>query len=129
MSTLREATTRVVVIDDAITTRARLEDLFSEVPGVSVAGCHADRRVALRMCSKFAPRCVVIDVPLRNPSGLDLLATLRREVPNCTLIVLTNQVTESIAQRMETLGVDHFLGKITDFERAIAIVRSLALAS
>lgn len=118
----------VLVVDDAVDTRARLCRLIEESSGVGAVGCGVERAEVLHLCGVIRPRCVVIDVPTNDSSGLDLLAAIGL-LEGMPIVVLTNQQSEELQHRCSELGAVHFLSKSTEFERAAGLVRSLALQS
>lgn len=117
---------KVLVIDDAVETRTRLCTLLVEQAGVQAIGCESTQVDLLRRTAELRPDCIVIDVPVRNSKGFELLAALRL-VDGCSalLIVLTNNSSEDLRVRCRAIGVDHFLIKATEFERMVDLVRSL----
>lgn len=115
----------VLVIDDALPTRERLCALIREQSSATVVGCPARREEVDRLLTDLKPRCVVIDVPVHDPVGFALLASVRRAVADGVVIVLTNHETEELRRRSAELGVDHFLMKSLEFERVGEIVRAL----
>lgn len=117
--------TKVLVIDDAVDVRERLCQLLAEQAGADAVGSSANRDEALRYVSELRPACVVIDVPVHDMAGFDLVSALRNFDRGCLLIVLTNHATEEFRQRSIIAGADHFLAKSTEFDRVAELVRTL----
>lgn len=125
MESAKPAQTRVLVADDAVVTRVRLTELLGEVAGVEPTGCPADPCNVRCWFRQTRPRCVVIDIQLRDPSGLQLLRQLRHEDPACLLVALTSQKDIEVRQHILRAGVDHLLDKNTEFERILDYVLAL----
>lgn len=112
---------RVLVVDDAEPTRERLRAWLADA-GVETVACAAQREVVLELVRGLQPRVVVIDVPVRDHSGFDLLFELRSRCPGCMVIVMMNELTDEIRRRCAAGHVHHCLDKSTGFERVVDLV-------
>lgn len=117
--------TRVLVADDAATTRERLCTMLSEMTDVRAFGCAADRSVLLDRAAALRPACIVIDIPIHDGAGYELVGALRAQDQERVIVVLSNHATEEFRQRSVDAGADHFLTKSTEFEHIMDIVRPL----
>lgn len=121
----RSKGSRILVVDEAKTTRERVCAMLAEVEGVEVVGCSPQPEAIMPRLEASRPDCVVIDVPARGPEGFELLREVRERAPQCKLIVLTNHVSDEFRLRSEGAGADHFLSKAHEFEKLIDLVRAL----
>jgi two-component system OmpR family response regulator len=121
----RPASSKVLVVDDAVEIRNRLCAMLADQAHVEAVGCSTARVDALREFSKLCPGCVVIDVPVRDSTGFELVAALRELDDQCLIVVLTNHATEEFRRRSIQAGADHFLAKSTEFERVVELVHAL----
>jgi DNA-binding response OmpR family regulator len=117
--------TKVLVVDDAVEVRRRVCSLLAEQASTVVVGCAATADEVIRHFVELGPGCVVIDVPVHDPAGFELLGALRSIDRSCVLISLTNHATEEFRLRSLGAGADHFLEKSTEFERVAELVRGL----
>jgi DNA-binding NarL/FixJ family response regulator len=115
---------KVLVIDDSATVRSRLVALLGEVGGVDEVLQAETASDGLASAVKSAPRVIVLDLHLREDSGLALLPELRREARDAVLVVLTNHASDLHRRRCEERGADYFLDKSNDFDRIVEIVAS-----
>ena len=115
--------TTVLVVDDAIETRDRLCAMLIEQVGADAVGCAADAGAVVALLAARRPAAIVIDVPVHDPAGFELLATLRRLAPTSVVIMLTNHTTDEFRNRSRAAGVDHFLVKAAQFEQVVELVR------
>ena len=121
----RSITVTVLVVDDSVETRRRLAEMLVEQAMTCVMECPARHAEVFDLLAGLTPDCVVIDVPVQNPAGFELLASIRRALPVCLMIALTNHFSESFRQRAFEVGADHCLAKSTEFERVADLTRAL----
>lgn len=119
----------VLIVDDSLAVRKRLLELLCDSPGIEEVWQAADVAQALDLLRSKPVGLVVLDISLGTHSGLDLLQTLRADHSELMVIVLTNNTTD--AHRGECLrrGAHFFFDKSHEFERAIAVVASVAQAA
>ena len=99
----------VIVLDDDAMVRESLASLFRSV----------DRRVVLfesasdllAFAFPNAPCCLVLDVRLRGPSGLDLQARLKQMGVQVPIIFMTGYGDIPMTVAAMKAGADHFLSK------------------
>jgi signal transduction histidine kinase/DNA-binding NarL/FixJ family response regulator len=102
---------RVLVLDDdALDRMAAVRALrqLEERPKFEEADC-AD--AAFAKLREGAYDLVLIDYMLGDSTALDLLPSLRREFPDCTIIVLTGHTEASIAVELMKAGASDFISK------------------
>jgi putative two-component system response regulator len=112
-------------LDDAVAARRALEDAFGRV---LVAHAESAAR-ALDLCRGSTWSLVVVDERLADANGLDLLATLRTEVPEVPVLMLTGSRSEELALEAVRRGASDYVVKGEDFsetlcERARALLRA-----
>ena len=119
---------RVLVVDDSPVLREKLIEMLSQVTGLEVVGQAEGVVDAQRAIQKLKPGLVVLDLQLRDGSGLEVLRETKRVYPNIKLIVFTNQPELQYRQRCADLGADYFLCKSTDAKALVAIGEILVAA-
>jgi DNA-binding NarL/FixJ family response regulator len=112
---------RVLVVDDSPVLREKLIEMLSQVTGLEVVGQAEGVVDAHRAIQELSPGLVVLDLQLRDGSGLEVLRETKRVYPNIKLIVFTNQPELQYRQRCADLGADYFLCKSTDAKALVAI--------
>lgn len=126
-SLARATTLKVLLVDDSTDLRERLVEMLSQVQGLDVMGqvnSVADARSALR---DLNPDLVILDLQMRDGSGIDVLRELRSTHPQTKVIVFTNHPEEQYRRRCADLGVTQFLSKSTDSRLLIEIAAQLVL--
>lgn len=117
------APTRVVIVEDSSVVRSRLGELLATVPGVRVVGHAEGVAEALDVIGWTAPDAVILDLRLKDGSGMQVLEVVKRIRPATTVVVLTNHGTEEHRIRALALGADRFLDKTADFDLVPAAVQ------
>ena len=113
---------KVLVVDDVTRVRARLAAMLMEIPGVTDVFEADGIAAAIRALHAGDPDVIVLDLHLREESGLLLAARVKRERPGVLLVMMTNQPTLPMRRQCLALGVDHFFDKSRDFEDVLQVV-------
>ena len=120
---------RVVVADDHALTREGVARLLEDA-GLEVVGRAADREDLLRKVRAHQPDVAVVDIrmpPTHVDEGLTAAATIRAELPNTGVLVLSQYVEERYALRLLAAGVDGvgylLKDRVQDIARFVEAVR------
>lgn len=109
---------RVYVVEDS----PQLQDsllVFLHVPGhVEIVGLADNEAEAVAAILANPVDVVIVDLNLREGSGIAVIEKLRRAQPKAPpkFIVFTNQPFPEIRQRAMDLGADYFFDKSADAE-------------
>lgn len=115
----------VLVIEDSALIRERLVDLIH-----SCTEFHVDAEVeteadALRALAERPFAAAVVDLQLRQGSGFNVLAALRRLHPQPLTLVLTNSSSRPMRERCMALGAHHFFDKSNEFDQVATALDAL----
>jgi two-component system response regulator DesR len=116
---------RVLVVDDSPVVRNRVRSLLAETPGVRVVGEAegvADAVAAIRLAR---PDAVILDMRLKNGTGLEVLERVRDLTPPLRVVLLTNYDQQEYRDAARALGAVRFLDKSREFDR---VAEALGLA-
>ncbi|MGW0909485.1 response regulator [Streptomyces sp. NPDC002853] len=80
---------RVLVVDDQRLIRDGIASLLSIRPGIEVVGTAVDGREAVAKVLELGPDIVLMDVRMPEMDGVEAVAVLRREAPECRAVMLT----------------------------------------
>ena len=116
---------RVFLVEDSAIIRERLLQLLAGLDGVTVVG-GADNAVdAIAGIVAAAPDVVVLDIKLKNGSGIDVLKRIKKRLPSVTVIMLTNYATSEYRRTCLDAGAEYFLDKTNEFENLRGILHGL----
>ncbi|MBC7599773.1 MAG: response regulator transcription factor [Polaromonas sp.] len=102
--------------------RENLIELLEEIPDVKVAAHAATETEATRWLALQGDKwhVAIVDLFLREGSGLGVLAGCRNRKPYQKVVVLTNYATPDIRRRACKLGADAVFDKTTEVDALCA---------
>jgi DNA-binding NarL/FixJ family response regulator len=106
---------RVLLVDDSTEVRIRLVAMLHEA-GFDIVGQAGSTENALVLAAELTPDAIVLDLHLRDGSGLDILPRLKGMDPPPLVLVLSNAPAAGYRDRCVALGADFYLDKATDFD-------------
>jgi DNA-binding NarL/FixJ family response regulator len=120
---------RVVLVEDSPLLRERLAETLA-VPGRIEIVAHADgETAALERLRATEWDALVLDLQLRQGTGIGLLRALRATRPaGVVVIVLTNYAIPRLREHSLALGADYFFEKAREFNRVREVLEALAAA-
>jgi DNA-binding NarL/FixJ family response regulator len=101
---------RVVLADDDVLLRSGMASLL-ERPGFEVVGQAGDGRELLDLVRQLIPDLVVVDIrmpPTQTVEGLEAARTIREELPDVAIMVLSAHV--DVEHAMTLLSTGHGIG-------------------
>ncbi len=116
---------KIYLVDDHPIVRRGLHMLIDLEPDMVVCGEAEDGRVALGEIHKLSPDLVVVDLTLKNSSGLELVKQLRSLCPQVRLLVFTMHDEPLYGERVLRAGAQGYLTKEEGPEKAIEAIREL----
>jgi DNA-binding NarL/FixJ family response regulator len=80
---------RVLIVDDHPVLRRGLAQLINQMPDLHVSGDVASIAEAVTSARNEVPEIAVVDISLKNESGLDLIPKLLEIAPDLPILVLS----------------------------------------
>lgn len=117
---------KVLVADDHAIVRRGLRQILSETQDIMVGGEASTAQEVTRLMTDERWSVIVLDLSLPGSSGLDLLSRIRRDHPNCPVLVLTVHPEDQYAVRCIKAGAAGFLTKESAPDKLIEAVRKVA---
>jgi nitrogen regulation protein NR(I) len=117
---------RICLIDDDASARAALQRVFTE-EGHQVAS-YATGENGLAAALEETFDCVLTDLRMPDVSGMDLIDTLRAELPNLPVVLMTAHGTTETAIEATRRGAFDYILKPFEIEELLAIVGRAAEA-
>ena len=121
-----ERTIRVLVVDDHPVVRQGLRLLLSQEDDMVVSAEAETVREALRLAAADEPPDVaVVDISLRDESGIELVKELKLRHPKLPVLVLSMHDESLYAERMLRAGARGYVMKEEPPERVVEAIRKV----
>jgi CheY-like chemotaxis protein len=123
-----ESKLRVVIVEDSAIIRARLAETLSEIRNLTIVGQADTESEALQLLSGGGWDAVILDLQLKQGTGLGVLKKLRDEgrPTHSKVIVFTNYAFPQYRDRSLSSGADYFFDKAREFHRVRDVLADLA---
>ena len=110
---------RVLVVEDLPRVQVLLRELIDEPGRFEIAGMAETEHDAIEQYRALQPDALVIDLNLRQGTGLGVIMAVRRTpaARRPLLLVLTNHALPVLEAACLSAGADHFLDKSRDFHK------------
>ena len=116
-------TPRVVLVEDNTTIRETLVPALQELAGARVVAMADGAQEALATLRQVPWDVLVLDMFLREGTGLEVLAQLPGELAGRKVYVLTNYATADLREACVRLGADAVFDKSTELDEFFAAFR------
>ena len=113
----------VLIVEHSTVVRELLTALVALEFGADAVGLANDGRQAIRFVEEHDASLVLLDMETPDINGMTLLERMKRKLPNCRFIVLTNYPFAELKRRCTELGAEYCFDKGTEFERALEVCR------
>ena len=121
-------TIKIYIVEDSSIIRDNLIDALRESAPFEVVGCAEDERGAIAWLRDAGNRCdlVIVDIFLKNGSGLGVLKAMG-EMPNAPQrIVLSNHATPEIRVKCQQLGATKVFDKSNELDEMLGWLNRFA---
>jgi DNA-binding NarL/FixJ family response regulator len=118
---------RCFLVEDSAVIRQNLVATLEELLAVKVVGTAEDERGAVEWLKASPEACdlMIIDIFLRQGTGLEVLRQAHALRPEARLVVLTNFATADMRKRCAQLGADRVFDKSAELEELLAYCEDL----
>ncbi|VTU28379.1 response regulator [Variovorax sp. PBL-E5] len=106
------------LVEDNRTIRENLIPALEDLAGVQVVGCAETEAATIEWLAAHADewQLLIVDLFLKEGSGLGVLRSCARRAPQQRAVVLSNYVNADIRSRCKALGADAVFDKSRDLE-------------
>jgi DNA-binding NarL/FixJ family response regulator len=117
-----------VIIEDSAIIRMRLAEALLEIQNLEIIGEAETEADAVRLLRASGWDAAILDLQLREGTGLGVLKRLRAEgrPESSKVIVFTNYAFPQYRDRSFSLGADYFFDKSREFHRVREVLSELA---
>lgn len=119
----RESSINIVIVDDHPLIRHGLVAVISTQKDINIIGEATNTDEGVEYITRTKPDIALVDMRLRDASGLDIVKVCMEKVPACKYIILTSSVNEKEFRCAHGLGVDGYILKEAFPEEIITAIR------
>ena len=118
-----ERRARIMIVDDHPLVRSGLRELINLQPDLEVCGEAAEVNEAIRLLDSRKPDLMIVDLSLKESSGLDLIKRVKSR-SNDTKMLVSSMYDESLyAERVLNAGALGYVNKQEAMEKVIEAIR------
>lgn len=117
----------VLVVDDQRLVREGISSLLKIQPGISVVGTAVNGREAVEKADSLAPDVVLMDVRMPVMDGISATKKIKRQLPDCQVLMLTTFDDEEYIIRSLQAGAKGYLLKdipASDLAQAVKLAHA-----
>src|SRR5215475_5913536 len=114
--------TTVFLVDDHPLVRESLTSLINQQTDLVTCGEAEDALTAIRMIAREQPDVAIIDISLREGSGMELVRLIKARAPRVAVIVLSMHDEKIYAERAIRAGARGYVMKRESTKRIITAI-------
>ena len=116
---------KILLVDDHPLVREWLASLINQQPDLTVCGEAESVPEALDLLGARLPDLAIVDLSLKESSGLDLIKTMKSVHPNISVIVLSMHDERHYAERAVRAGARGYVMKRETTKKIIAAIHQV----
>ena len=117
---------KIIIVDDSATLRKDLKKLLKPIKSIEIIAEATDAESALMHCDALKPDIMILDINLKNGSGIDVLEKMKKCPQSPITIMFTNYSNNTFRATTKRLGADYFFDKTNDIEELVATLTNLS---
>lgn len=115
----------VIVVDDHPIVRQGLVRLIAEEPGLRVVGEAEDGATAMRIVRSAVPSLALVDLSLKNSSGIELIKEITSQFPSVRVLVVSLHDESIYAERALRAGARGFIMKTEATDNVLVAIKEV----
>ncbi|AHF05929.1 response regulator [Desulfitobacterium metallireducens] len=114
---------KILIVDDYPVARQGIASILLTHPNMEIVGIASDVAEAIQALETTQPELALIDLRLRNESGLEIVRLAREKGIDCKYIILTSSANREDFRIANEEGVNGYLLKVALPEEILAAVQ------
>jgi DNA-binding NarL/FixJ family response regulator len=116
---------RVLLVDDHVMMREGTVLLLRAAPEIEIVAETGEGQKALELARCLRPDVVLLDIRLPDISGVEVARTLRQELPEIKVVIVSAYDAEQYVRALFAIGVHGYLLKSTSGSELIAGIQAV----
>ncbi|MEX2598727.1 MAG: response regulator transcription factor [Dehalococcoidia bacterium] len=116
---------RVVLVDDHAMVRQGIRERLAKETDINVVGEAETRDDGLALVEQLQPDVVVLDIRLRQDSGIEIAKHIRRHYPAIKILILSAYDYDQYVRALARVGVDGYISKENSQEELVQAIREV----
>jgi DNA-binding NarL/FixJ family response regulator len=117
----------ILIADQDPLFRQRLKRRLETINGVAVIGETAEAEATTAMIVNRKPDIIILDIDLKNGSGIEVLRHIKHLIFHPTVIMVTNQPSQELRSACVVAGADFCFDKALEDRKVVNTVRLLCV--
>jgi len=117
--------TKIVIVDDHPIVRQGLAELINHEQELTVCGHAEDAHEALAIIKESEPDMVIVDISLKETSGMELIKDIKAQYPNLPVLALSMHDESLYAERALRAGAKGYIMKVEATENVVTAIRKV----
>lgn len=114
---------KVLIVDDIAETRENIRKLLQFEPDFEIVGAARNGNEGIELAKELEPDVILMDINMPDIDGITATETIRGEVPNAQIVILTVQADPNYMRRAMLAGARDFLTKPPSVDEMLAAIR------
>ncbi len=125
MNKILSTTARIVVVDDHGIVRFGYSQLINQESDMNVCGMASGEQEGYKLLTRESPDLAIIDLSLKEGSGLDLIQSIIKILPQLKILVISAHDESLYAHRVLAAGARGYINKEEAPEKLIEGIHAL----
>jgi len=121
----RKTKTRILIVDDHPIVRQGMAGLIQHEPDLTVCGGADDAQQAIKAIKTTKPDLAIVDISLKDTSGIELIKDIKVRFPNLPILVLSMHDESLYAERALRAGAKGYIMKAEATEKTVTAIHKV----
>lgn len=115
---------RILIVDSHQGVRLGLAIALASAEDLLVVGQATGGAEMMRLCSEIRPDIVLMEFPLSDQDGINLIRSIRRHFPSIQVVVLTTEHSIELRRQALDAGASDYLQRYITVDALIGVIRT-----
>lgn len=113
---------KCLIIEDQLSIRKKITETISLIPDMRILAESGSGKEAILFISELSPDVIILDIRLKDKSGIEVLSEMKKKNLNIPVIVFTQFENKRYEDKCRSLGASHYLLKKDGLDQLINVL-------